>query len=811
MSASARVALAALLLASVAVLATTKTEDTDAWTHLALGRQLVEVGGFPATEQFTLAGRGMPYHNSEWLFGFVFYLAWAAGGFTAVVLLKAALVTLAFAILLGDSLLPNDARPSALGGLAIAGAVLFSIVLAARYRFVERPDILLMVFLAFTVHALNLYVYASRRALLALPVLQIVWVNTHPSVILGAVPFGAYLVGGAAQRWLSDRRGAEIPGTPTWRQLRTIAATGAACAVTSLVNPYTWHVFTAPFELAGARWFMDEIRELQPPRFQETPAPFIVTAALVVALLLAALRRRAIVPALLAGPFVYLGLSGRRFMFLLAIVAAPILARELRALVAALPGAWLPRVGVAATVVTTVLVVSVSGVALARVGPFTYGQLEPGLGATYRDLPEGALRYLDRVGVTGGVYNTYQWGGYIVWRDHGRRVPMIDGRGWVPRERLDDVRMARGLGSRMRTLDADYRFDAAVLTFPDVIADFRDEVPDVDLGWGAADWALVYWDDVALVYLRRTPALAPIIARDEYRHVKPVNGPFHVRRKVSDPAAFAPFEKELRRAVAETGSWRALAHLGFAYLETADYPRATAVLSRLLDAPADSGGPAVAHQWLGLAYQRQGDLPRAIGHFREAVKSSDDPLLLYNMALALTGTGKDREAAALLEKTLRKDPYLTAAYPVLVTVYRRLGREDRAAELTAAHGGALRRAQGETHFVRALRFYTEARYPEALEEFRASIKANPRSPAARSNLGYLYFDIGRLDDAFAEQQAALDVDPNFANAHYGLALIHRRRGNADQARAHFQAYLRLEPKGYWARKSREYLAQLNGR
>ena len=41
--------LGGLLLACVFVLALVKIEDTDAWTHLALGRALVQARGFPAT------------------------------------------------------------------------------------------------------------------------------------------------------------------------------------------------------------------------------------------------------------------------------------------------------------------------------------------------------------------------------------------------------------------------------------------------------------------------------------------------------------------------------------------------------------------------------------------------------------------------------------------------------------------------------------------------------------------------------------------------------------------------------------------
>src|SRR5688500_16863560 len=45
-----RVVLPALLFLSIAVLSITRVDDPDAWTHLALGRDIVQRGGFPTHE-----------------------------------------------------------------------------------------------------------------------------------------------------------------------------------------------------------------------------------------------------------------------------------------------------------------------------------------------------------------------------------------------------------------------------------------------------------------------------------------------------------------------------------------------------------------------------------------------------------------------------------------------------------------------------------------------------------------------------------------------------------------------------------------
>ena len=65
---------------SAFVLALTQIDDPDAFTHLALGRDLVQHRGLPAHEPFSFGSLDRPYYNSEWLFDVVLYLGHLAGG-----------------------------------------------------------------------------------------------------------------------------------------------------------------------------------------------------------------------------------------------------------------------------------------------------------------------------------------------------------------------------------------------------------------------------------------------------------------------------------------------------------------------------------------------------------------------------------------------------------------------------------------------------------------------------------------------------------------------------------------------------------
>ena len=182
--------------------------DADVWTHLAHGRALVAARGFPAHEPFTYPSAAMPYYNTEWLFGVALYAAHSVGGPATIIGLKAALLAFAAWLLWRGALLtppgPDAARPLR---LAVGTATVLAALLAMRYRFVERPDVALMVFIAATMYALDAYlIRAQRRALYLLVPMTVIWANVHPSVIVAAGPFGAAVGGGLALRALARWR-----------------------------------------------------------------------------------------------------------------------------------------------------------------------------------------------------------------------------------------------------------------------------------------------------------------------------------------------------------------------------------------------------------------------------------------------------------------------------------------------------------------------------------------------------------------------------------------------------------------------------
>jgi Flp pilus assembly protein TadD len=795
-------ALAAGIPAVALVLALSPIHDSDVWTHLALGREMVRRGAFPATEPFVFPGAALPYYNTEWLFDLVLYLAHAAAGVAGVIVLKALVVALVFWLLWKDARLGRRAREGALA-VAVPVAVLLPAMLIARHRFVERPDIVLMLFLVFTIYALNAYLEEGRRLLYAVPLVQVLWVNMHPSTVVGMIPFLAALGAGLGVRLAGRWAWMGAPPAPDTGRLRTIAVVFAAFLGAALLNPYGTDAFTLPFRLVDLAWFRHEILELRPPTLTEDPAPFVLVALLALALLATA-RAWPLREALLAAPFAYLGVSGRRFVFLLAVVAAPILARALRRLAAAVPP-WRPvAVGgaIAAAAAGGVAVVAT----VAELWPFGDRTVMTRIGVDAQAVPEGALRYLDAIGVQGRVFNTFHWGGYIEWRDFPRRAPIVDGRGYVPPGVIEQISFARIYPAELQQLHARYGFEAAIVDYPVYAGESPEESvgPDVDLGLASSEWALVYFDDTALVYLHRSDALAPVIARDGYRYLKPVNGPAYMTRLLADRTVVPAVDAEIRRHIASTASSIGELLRGYAALTLGAPDRAVEAFGRV----RDGRRAAERAEGLAVAYWRQGDRDRAIDAYRTLATLTAPPRVLYNVGRLYAERGDDREAGRYLERARKASPDFVGVYPALLSVYQRLGDQEHALALGAPFQAAIRRAQAEEQIGRSLALQRDGKSAEAQQALEEALRLDPGNPRAHSFLGYLYLYGGRLEEAVAEQRAALRADPGFARARYGLALVQLKRGDTRAARRELEAYVHLEPRSYGAWKARETIARL---
>lgn len=797
--------LQALFLSSVFVLSLIKIEDPDVWIHLSFGRLIWDLKGLPATEPFLYTMQGQPFSYSSWLFGLIYYAAYHAFNVYGVILLKAITITTALYILLRDALRPFK-------NVVVSIFVLSLIVIMIRYRFVERPDTFMMVFLAFSIFSLNAFIYDGKKYLFVIPLVHILWANSHSSVTLMFVPFMAFIAGGFLQKYaatISPR----FVNVPSLSQLKTITLVFIASFAASLISPYfvSQYFFGTQF-LAASDWYSQNIAELGPPSWQTMKWPFIIAPVALISFLL---NRKPIslIDLFLVIPVIVLSFIAGRFAFVPCIVAGPIIARNISASLAdrsSQEGFSSRNIVFAGTLIWIVIYATLVFV---RVEPFVDTRVVDakifGFGINSDCFPEKALRYMDKRNISGRVFNNFGWGQYIIWSDFPRRIPFVDGRGYLRPDLLEIMDQARFQPEVLDSLYNTYGFESVLITYP------SPESAILNFGNNSAlshpGWALVYWDDLSLVYLKKGGQYDSVVKEDEYRFINPANSIASIRSMFDNSeGSRTQLIGELQRNIADSGSSKAYAFLGSIYNGMGSFQQAIEAFSHVRSYPTIHDHLLDRYMGTGYAYSRLGKLDDALRIYKESAKLTEVPDLIYfNIGNIYFRKNDKKNALKYLEKAIEINGNIASAYTLLIPLYQDLNRTDDAKRMEERYRNALMVKSSEEHDHRGQLAFAAGRMNSAIEEFKKAIEINPSNAVSYSNLGRVYFNIGMMEPAYEYQQRALEIDPNYAMAYYWLGHIYRNSGNAAMAIKSFEEYRRIEPNGYLSRITKQYIKELS--
>ncbi|NHJ38557.1 MAG: tetratricopeptide repeat protein [Asgard group archaeon] len=143
-------------------------------------------------------------------------------------------------------------------------------------------------------------------------------------------------------------------------------------------------------------------------------------------------------------------------------------------------------------------------------------------------------------------------------------------------------------------------------------------------------------------------------------------------------SAIAAYEYVIKNAPSHADAWR---ELGNVYFGLKQLDKAIEYLNRALKYRKDDPR---THFLLGLIYKSKKDWKTAIKYFQKAVKYGDQDQYSadfnYFLGYALAESGKIRKAIPYIEKAAILDPNYLRAWKSLERCYKKIGREDKAAE-----------------------------------------------------------------------------------------------------------------------------------
>jgi len=467
-------------------LGTPDLNDPDIWWHMRNARHLVEQHQFPRQEMYSFTVAGHPWIDSEWLAEIPYYLAHHLFGLVGI---KSLTFVVIDAILL---LLLYVCYQQSRNFKAAVTACCF-VTFLATVSYGPRTILFGYFYLLVLLIILQRFRTGKTVTLWSIPPLFCLWANTHGSWSIGLIVFFLIAISGfVEQSW-----GRVDAVRWSRKQARQLIAAGTAAIAAVFINPFGWRLVSYPLDLAfRQRLNIANVAEWVSVNFHELRGKIVL--ALLLGLLIGALFRNQrwnlgeVLVLLFA---IYSGLTYIRFLFLLGIIIAPILARTLDFFPPYRPELETPRINMVVLLLLT--------------GAMIYywpreEKIRKSVAETY---PAGILPYLQAHPPQGNVLNFYLWGGYLGWNDPSLKV-FID-------SRLDVFEYAGVLKDYLDLLGTDsfnhrpdailekYRIQYVLFPNPDSKNPLHVAGQLVHVLEHEPGWQTVYKDDVCTLLERR--------------------------------------------------------------------------------------------------------------------------------------------------------------------------------------------------------------------------------------------------------------------------------------------------------------------
>lgn len=450
--------------------------DPDVWWHIKVGEGILATHHWPTADPYSFTVAGQHWLAYEWLGDVLLAAVSHIGGLRG---LGALLIVLGSLVALALYYFTSIRCGNPKAGF-LATAILLNL---ATGSFNLRPQMLGYLFLILTLIVLERFRQGRRRAIWLLPLLMLFWVNAHGSWIIGLATIGVYLASGLLQLRMGSME------TVLWTspERRSLVMVFILCSATTLITPYGAGLARYPFEVASSLPSnLTNVQEWQPMGFR-FPGDKLFLALVLGFFLVQLLARRKwrleeVGLFIFATAMVCLHI---RFLLIFVPFFAPLFADIL--------ARWLPRYDRAKEIYALNAAVILAVVA-AMVWYFPsrsdYAQV---VGETY---PVAAVQYLETHSVPTPMFNTYGFGGYLVYSRAPEHRVFIDGRGELYERGgvFADYVEILNLKPRSLAVLKKYGIQSCLLWHDEPLATVLAALPD---------WQKTYSDGTSVIFVRR--------------------------------------------------------------------------------------------------------------------------------------------------------------------------------------------------------------------------------------------------------------------------------------------------------------------
>jgi hypothetical protein len=453
--------------------------DLDIWWHLKVGDWILQHRGFPHTGIFSRTAADRPWVAYSWAYEVLLSLAYKFFGLVGIGLFGV-LLTVAVAYAVYWMLRRLSGRfwiAWLLAGIACS-AFLFTLM--------PRPVFFSMILFTVT---LTLILEARRsgcaQQLYWLPLIFLLWANIHIQFVYGLFVVGLSLAVSVLE-YLAGSRG--IAGNyflPPRLSVKTLAGIFVACTLATCIGPYSFHLYRVILEYSKAQLPYSMIRELQPLNFRYGVhyAQLLLACAGFYAV---GWRKKGDLfkLSLLIFASVVAFRTMRDAWFICAVAAACIADSGMETMVNEAAESVLEKAGLAAAVALALLL-------FARNVDFNSRGLDAAISSQF---PVNAVNFMRRNPPPGPLYNSLDWGGFLIWYMPNYEVA-IDGRNDLYGDKLDGQFFSSEIGKKTYINDPYLNESGVVL--------LQRRVPLANILLSDARFRVIYQDQLAMVFVRR--------------------------------------------------------------------------------------------------------------------------------------------------------------------------------------------------------------------------------------------------------------------------------------------------------------------
>ena len=478
------VMLASLLVGAVFIPAREFRVDPDLWWHLKVGEEILATHHWPTADPYSFTVHGQPWIAYEWLGEVLWARIYHLGGLRGLEVLSIVLGSAVMVALYACASVRSRNCKAAFAACAL-------VFLLAEMSFSLRPQMLGYLFLISTLLVLESFRAGRRWTLWLLPLLFLLWVNTHGTFVIGLGVVLLYWLCGLREFRLGAVQGVAW-AAPDRKRIATVFL---LCLAVLPITPYGARLAAYPFNLAFAQPVnIASILEWQPMPFNLGVGKLFL--ALLLGFFLAQVAMRLSWRAEELGLF-FAGTVAAclhaRFLLLFVPFFTPLAATVL--------AKWAPKyeLGKDKFALNAVLAAGVLAAVLFYLP--SRETLERRVAEHY---PVAAVEYLKEHQVAEPMFNSYGFGGYLVCALAPEHKVFIDGRADVYERGgvLADYMKITLLKPGAFGILSGYHVGSALLDATSPLATVFSQLPG---------WKRIYADEVAVLY-ERTDAV-PVAGR----------------------------------------------------------------------------------------------------------------------------------------------------------------------------------------------------------------------------------------------------------------------------------------------------------